>query len=130
MESDKTYARDANNRSNYNLKNVTDHVPRQKTIQNTGFSSKNDSLLAYAKKNNIAVKTLPGFEEAASGYYIVYGVYGNVSHAKKKVEQLKRKGFGPNILPNTENRNSYVYLKHFLDWRAAIDTCASEFDDA
>ncbi len=130
MGSDKTYTRDANNRSSYNLKNVTGHVPRQKTIQNTGFSSKNDSLLAYAKKNSIAVKTLPGFEEATSGYYIVYGVYGNVSHAKKKVEQLKRKGFGPNILPNTENRNSYVYLKHFLDWRAAIDTCASEFDDA
>ncbi len=88
----------------------------------------NDSLITVAKRNKIALKTIPHMEGVEVGQYVIAGVYSNENNARNLAKKLKRKGFESGVVVNPENNNSYVYMYRSSDWHEAINACLSQFE--
>ncbi|NAS10990.1 OmpA family protein [Flavobacteriaceae bacterium R33] len=65
---------------------------------------------------------------AASGYYIVAGVFGNPENAQKAVLKLSRQGLRPRIIRHRESNLNYVTLDFSRDWKEAISRCITNLE--
>lgn len=81
-----------------------------------------------AAKNNINSRTFYNLKGADEGYYIVSGVFSDLTNAKKLVQKLKEKGFAAGYINNADNGLNYVYLAQYDSLDKAIDSCNSQLD--
>ncbi|MGB5554411.1 MAG: OmpA family protein [Flavobacteriaceae bacterium] len=101
----------------------------QKPNSTPVFVEKEKTFEEEAKANNIPNRTFEAIDGVENGYYIIAGVYSNVTKKlNKTIKKLNKKGFNPGIIHNDENNLNYFYLQHHLDWRKAISNCVSGFD--
>ncbi|TYB74313.1 PorP/SprF family type IX secretion system membrane protein [Bizionia myxarmorum] len=76
------------------------------------------------RRNTINL-TLLGVEP---GYYIVANVFSQFSNAENFLEDLKSQGLDPSYFKNPRNKYTYVYLKHFNEWREASKSFHSKLN--
>ncbi len=81
-----------------------------------------------ASKNNINSRTFYNIKGADAGYYIVSGVFSDLTNAKKLVQKLKGKGFNAGFISNSSNGLNYVYLAQYDSLDQAIDSCNSQLN--
>ncbi|MGY8914679.1 MAG: OmpA family protein [Flavobacteriales bacterium] len=115
--------------SNGDYASVT-HNNQRRNIY-TSVPSKRVSGEAFkrtATKNNINSRTFYNLIGADEGYYIVSGVFSDLTNAKKLVQKLKGKGFAAGYINNADNGLNYVYLAQYDSLDKAIDSCNSQLD--
>lgn len=87
-----------------------------------------DAFKKVASKHNINSRTFYNLKGADEGYYIVSGVFSDLTNAKKLVHKLKGKGFAAGFISNPGNGLNYVYLAQYDSLDQAIDSCNSQLN--
>ena len=101
--------------------------PKAKRTAATGHLGK-ASFLNAAKKYGISARVISNLDGFQNGFYLVAGVYGEKSNARKHLLSLKQTSLKPQIIQNPDNGMHYVYLSHQSEWQKAIEQCNSKFD--
>ena len=83
-------------------------------------------FIKLAKKHNIATRKVDGIREVLNGYYIVAGVFGDQSNAKKFRSRISSSSYKAQILYNNRNKMHYVYLAHHRSGVDAVNSYVSE----
>jgi len=94
-------------------------------------STKNDSetFEEAAEKNNITYRVFSDMGAAPNGYYIIAGTFSKDKNRDKAIKKLAKKDFEPGSVKNPENSLHYVYLQYYDDWKQAIESCKTNFDN-
>lgn len=81
-----------------------------------------------AEEKDIAYQILDKVPGTAAGYYAIVGVYDSDRKLDKEIKKLNRKGFGAGSFHNPKNDLFHVYLRHYGNWRQAVQEASSNFD--
>ncbi|MGY0392655.1 PorP/SprF family type IX secretion system membrane protein [Bizionia sp. KMM 8389] len=84
-----------------------------------------DNYDTETRRNSVSL-SLTGVEP---GYYIVANVFSQFSNAENFINDLKSQGLSPSYFKNPRNKYTYVYLKHFDDWRSASKAFHSKLNN-
>ena len=103
------------------------HV-ENKPIKEKTVEVSQKSFVQIAKENDISTRKLSDLKGVKNGYYIISGVYGDESNAKKMANGLKRKGFEADYFPNSKNNLNYTFLEYHKNWENAIIPIKSNFN--
>ncbi len=81
-----------------------------------------------AKAHNVASRSLSGFSEGRTGFYVVAGVFGDSNNAQKFKKQLISKSLNANILRHKESKLNYVYINFNQHWEQPLKLIQSDFN--
>lgn len=87
-----------------------------------------EAFKRIAAKNNIKSRTFYNLQGTEEGYYIVSGVFSDLTNAKNLVRKLKVKGFSAGFISNPDNGLNYVYVAQFDSLDKAIDSCNTQLN--
>ena len=87
-----------------------------------------ESLKREAKKYGIGHRVIHQLGGMKPGHYVIAGVYGQLSNARKQLARLRRQSLQPGLLQNPENQMYYLYLKKEADWQDAITGCINQLE--
>ena len=79
-----------------------------------------DEFKNTARKLKIPNRIIKDLPEVNSGFYLIAGVYGEESNARKQIKRLQGRSLSPGLIQNPANKLNYVFLKRFDDWKIAI----------
>jgi outer membrane protein OmpA-like peptidoglycan-associated protein len=115
--------------SNGDYASVT-HVNKDRNRHFTTPSKRvsGEAFKRTAANNNINSRTFYNLKGADEGYYIVSGVFSDLTNAKNLVRKLKGKGFSAGFISNVGNGLNYVYLAQYDSLDKAIDSCNSQLN--
>ncbi|NNF18373.1 MAG: OmpA family protein [Flavobacteriaceae bacterium] len=94
-----------------------------------GDERDNEDFINEAKRYKILTRKFDHLPEYNNGYYIVAGVFGERSNARKSVRNLNKKGFDADFIFNPSNKMHYVFLQHNARWQDAIEACNSKLNN-
>ncbi|MDC6350627.1 OmpA family protein [Zeaxanthinibacter sp. PT1] len=101
-----------------------------RTGRTNGDERDNEDFIDEAKRYKILTRKFDHLPEYKNGYYIVAGVFGERSNARKSVRNLNNKGFEADFIFNPSNKMHYVFLQHNARWQDAIEACNSKLDNS